>query len=215
MFCPHPQNKSREGHEVKLPLRGIYSDLITSSGKSLQQTYTQGPVTQQSLLCRTGYESNSRKTALLKTLSDLDNVLENNWQEPSTQLQHETEFHPGSYAPKVQIAYTCPPGHVPRKVEIERRRREYQKLDISKLLTEQGIDSNQLMPRYQTSAETENPYQPVSNNLSLETFDNEEFDCCTPEEWLALGYEQGSIDRKPVPAKALLPTKNSIPPGTL
>lgn len=53
-------------------------------------------------------------------------------------------------------------------VLILRRRREYQKLDISKLLTEQGIDSNQLMPRYQTSAETENPYQPVSNYLSLE-----------------------------------------------
>ncbi|XDV51401.1 hypothetical protein PO909_020284 [Leuciscus waleckii] len=93
--------------------------------------------------------------ALLKTLPDLHNVLENNWQEPSTQLQHETDFHPGSYAPKVQIAYTWPPGHI---------------------------------------------------------FDNEEFDCRTPEEWLALGYEQGSIDRKPVPAKALLPTKNSIPP---
>ncbi|KAK7127569.1 hypothetical protein R3I93_020220 [Phoxinus phoxinus] len=213
MFCPHPPNKSRAGHRGKLsPLRGIYSDLITSSGKSLQQTYTQGPVTQQSLLCRAGYESNSRKTALLKTLPDLHNVLENNWQEPSTQLQHETDFHSGSYTPKVQLAYTRLPGHVPRKIEIERRRREYQKLDISKLLTEQGIDSNQLMPRYQTSAETENPYQPVSNYLSLEIFDNEEFDCHTPEEWLALGYEQGSIDRKPVPAKALLPTKNSIPP---
>lgn len=38
MFCPHPPNKSREGHRGKLsPLRGIYSDLITSSGKSLQQ----------------------------------------------------------------------------------------------------------------------------------------------------------------------------------
>jgi len=53
-------------------------------------------------------------------------------------------------------------------VLILRRRREYQKLDITKLLTEQGIDSNQLMPRYQTSAETKNPYQHVSNYLSLE-----------------------------------------------
>lgn len=49
-------------------------------------------------------------------------------------------------------------------VLILRRRREYQKLDISKLLTEQGIDSNQLMPRNQT----ENPSQPVSNYLPLE-----------------------------------------------
>uniref|UniRef100_A0A671RFI0 Uncharacterized protein n=1 Tax=Sinocyclocheilus anshuiensis TaxID=1608454 RepID=A0A671RFI0_9TELE len=36
-------------------------------------------------------------------------------------------------------------------------------------------------------------------------------DCRTPKEWLALGYEQGSVDRKPVPAKALLPTKNVDP----
>ncbi|XP_051768758.1 dynein axonemal heavy chain 1 [Ctenopharyngodon idella] len=209
MFRPHPPNKPREGHRGNLsPLRGVYSDLITKSGKGLQQTYTQGPVTQQSLLCRAGYESNSSKIAVLKTPPDLHSVLEKDWHEPSTQLQHETDFPSGSYTPKVQLPYTCPPGHVPRKIEIERRRREYQKLDISKLLTEQGIDSNQLMPRNQT----ENPSQPVSNYLPLEILDNEEFDCRTPEEWLALGYEQGSSNRKPVPAKALLPTKDSIPP---
>ncbi|KTF88877.1 hypothetical protein cypCar_00027703 [Cyprinus carpio] len=87
----------------------------------------------------------------------------------------------------------------------QKRRREYQKLDINNLLAERGIYNNQLMLKNKT-------IPPVSNYLSLEIFDNEDFDCRTPEEWLALGYEQGSIDRKPVPAKALLPTKNSIPP---
>ncbi len=36
------------------------------------------------------------------------------------ELQHETDFYPGSYCPKVQMPYVCPPGHVPRKIEIER-----------------------------------------------------------------------------------------------
>lgn len=55
----------------------------------------------------------------------------------------------------------------------------------------------------------------LSNNFfyKIQIFDNEEFDCRTPEEWLALGYEEGSCDCKPVPAKALLPTKTTIPSG--
>lgn len=43
-------------------------------------------------------------------------AMEEQWHE----LQHETDFHPGSYCPKVQMPYVCPPGHVPRKIEIER-----------------------------------------------------------------------------------------------
>uniref|UniRef100_A0A3B5AEX4 Uncharacterized protein n=1 Tax=Stegastes partitus TaxID=144197 RepID=A0A3B5AEX4_9TELE len=45
----------------------------------------------------------------------------------------------------------------------------------------------------------------------LELFDNEEYDCWTPEDWLALGNAEGSPNRKPIPAKALLPTDNETP----
>lgn len=47
------------------------------------------------------------------------------------------------------------------------------------------------------------PFPPY---LPLETFDNEEYDCRTPQEWLDLGQENGV--RKPVPGKALLPTRD-------
>ncbi|KAF4107339.1 dynein axonemal heavy chain 1 isoform X1 [Onychostoma macrolepis] len=181
----------RGHHRDKLtPLPCIFSNL----------SYTEDPVS-TSLLFRTGNESNSRKKSMLRMLPVPPSAMEEQWHE----LQHETDFHSGSYCPKVQMPYVCPPGHVPRKIETERRRRENQKLDINNLLAERGIDSNQLMLKNETSP-------PVSNYLSLEIFNNEDFDCRTPEEWLALGYEQGSVDRKPVPAKALLPTKNSIPP---
>lgn len=44
-------------------------------------------------------------------------------------------------------------------------------------------------------------------------FDNEEFDCRTPTEWLNMGLEPGSQNRKPVPGKALLPTDDNLGHG--
>lgn len=44
-------------------------------------------------------------------------------------------------------------------------------------------------------------------------FDNEEFDCRTPTEWLNMGLEPGSQYRKPVPGKALLPTDDALGHG--
>lgn len=41
-------------------------------------------------------------------------------------------------------------------------------------------------------------------------FDNEEYDCRTPEDWLALGKSDASPDWKPIPAKALLPIDDEI-----
>lgn len=53
-----------------------------------------------------------------------------------------------------------------------------------------------------------------THSLDVQMFDNEEFDCRTPEDWLALGCEQGSRDQKPVPAKAFLPTNDTTSAGT-
>lgn len=47
----------------------------------------------------------------------------------------------------------------------------------------------------------------------IKLFDNEEYDCRTPEDWLALGNAEGSPDRKPIPGKALLPTDDEIANG--
>lgn len=45
--------------------------------------------------------------------------------------------------------------------------------------------------------------------------DNEDYDCRTPEDWLALGYAEGTKDRKPIPGKALLPTDDNSPSGKM
>ncbi|KAM6980842.1 dynein axonemal heavy chain 1 [Aplochiton taeniatus] len=135
---------------------------------------------------------------------------------PTTQQQPQTDFSLGGYTAKVQLPYESLPGQTPRKIEIERRRQEYLKLEINQLLLERGIDSNLLMPRHQSDEDPgttpNDPLPSTSCYLPLEIFDNEEYDCRTPEDWLSLGNEAGSADKKPVAAKALLPTVDKLPP---
>ncbi|KAM3838092.1 dynein axonemal heavy chain 1-like [Diretmus argenteus] len=162
---------------------------------------------------QTRHHHHNRLTTF-QTPPDLFKLIKKESRGPTTQQAQIDDFSPGGYTPKVQLPYQTMPGQIHRKIEIERRRREYLKLDIAQLLAEKGIDSNLLMPRHQTSREehvtTEVP--PVSDYLPLEMFDNEDYDCRTPQDWLALGYDEASPDRKPIPAKALLPTTDKSPP---
>ncbi|NXG03554.1 DYH1 protein, partial [Sakesphorus luctuosus] len=133
---------------------------------------------------------------------------------PTTEIFTESDFPVQSFKPKVQIPFERLPGQSPRKVEIERRRRLYLTFDIAELLASKGIDSNQLMPRHYDPdnipaiEETKDSVFPIY--LPLKVFDNDEYDCRTPEEWISLGLEPGSSDRKPVPGKALLPTDDVL-----
>ncbi|XP_041639844.1 dynein heavy chain 1, axonemal [Cheilinus undulatus] len=111
------------------------------------------------------------------------------------------------YASKVQLPYQTVPGQIPRKLQIERCRREYLKCDIEQLLLEKGIDSHHLIAGSNdpvTKADkTGSPYLP------LEIFDSEDCDCHTSDGWLALC----NADEKPFHGKALLPTENYVPSG--
>ncbi|XP_066527086.1 dynein axonemal heavy chain 1 [Hoplias malabaricus] len=241
VFLPHPPSnlksgKPRPSSRNRLPpvrkypaieQKGFYSELINPAAKPYIQSYTQGPKTEQSLLCQAGYDSNIPKVSTFQTPADLFSIVERDRHGPSTQIMQQSDFSPEGYMAKVQLPYSCSPGLRPRKIEIERLRREYLKLDITQLLAKLGIESNQLMPRkLSIEAPTEEscpgaskgpcpptakkPCPPVSNYLPLEIFDDEEFDCRTPEDWLTLGNQPDSSDHKPVPAKALLPTSDTV-----
>ncbi|NWW01353.1 DYH1 protein, partial [Oreocharis arfaki] len=133
---------------------------------------------------------------------------------PSTEALAASDFPVQSFKPKVQMSFKRIPGQNPRKVEEERRRRLYLSFDIAELLASKGIDSNQLMPRHYDPdnippiEETKDSVFPIY--LPLKVFDDDEYDCRTPEEWISLGLEPGSSDRKPVPGKALLPTDDVL-----
>uniref|UniRef100_A0A4W6F8M2 Dynein axonemal heavy chain 1 n=1 Tax=Lates calcarifer TaxID=8187 RepID=A0A4W6F8M2_LATCA len=156
-----------------------------------------------------------------KTPSDQCKRAEKDYHGPISQLSQNSYFCRGGDKPKVQIPYQTVPGPVTPQVILYcfscRRRREYLKLDFEQLLTEKGIDSNLLVPRNPSSSDEHvtTPDYSVSPYLPLEIFDNEEYDCWTPEDWLALGNAEGSPDLKPIPAKALLPTENETPSGKM
>uniref|UniRef100_A0A4W3IMR6 Dynein axonemal heavy chain 1 n=1 Tax=Callorhinchus milii TaxID=7868 RepID=A0A4W3IMR6_CALMI len=150
---------------------------------------------------------------------DIKPYLETQVYGATTELLSKTDFPLRSFEPKVQIPYEVLPGQCPRKLEIERRRRQYLSQNIVTLLTFEGINSNKLMPRHSgpekyRSKGGKNPPQ-FTVYLPLEVFDDEEFDCRTPAEWLSLGYEEGSTIRKPVPGKALLPKEDELGHGTI
>ena len=132
---------------------------------------------------------------------------------PSTAITAISDFPEKAYQPKVQLPFFTAPGACPRKIEIERRKRHFGQQSIEKNLTDRGIDTSQLMPKKQPNgfksvklnADSEDP-APFPPYLSLDIFDDDEFDCRTPQEWIEMGKENGV--RKPVPGRALLPTRD-------
>ncbi|XP_069004796.1 dynein axonemal heavy chain 1 [Embiotoca jacksoni] len=192
---------------------GIYSDIVSTFNF---QPLTGGPEPQQGSqgqIILKSSDLNSPKATTAKTPSDQRDLAENDEHVPHTSQQSCTSYIQGGDKPKVQMPYQTKPGQIPRKLQIERLRREYLKLDFEQLLAKKGIDSNQLMPRHQKNYDncTTTPDDPVSPYLPLEIFDNEDYDCRTPEDWLAQGSAEGSLGRKPIHAKALLLTDDEIP----
>nr|XP_019941835.1 PREDICTED: dynein heavy chain 1, axonemal [Paralichthys olivaceus] len=158
-------------------------------------------------------ESNTQKVSTFKTSPEHCKHVKKYSLGPAQNLSQNSYFRRGGGTPKVQIPYETIPGQIPRKLAIERCRREYLSLDFEQLLNERGIDSNVIMlghpssdsQHLTTTGSPSSPYPP------LEIFDNEDYDCRTPEDWLALDSDEGSTDQKPLPAKALLPADNKTP----
>ena len=96
----------------------------------------------------------------------------------------------------MQIPYKVDSGQTPRKVEMERRRRQYARQvgTIDALLHELKVNTQDLMPVADHTARAlldfsgkGHPTPTFPSFLPLEVFDNTEFDCRTPKEWVALG----------------------------
>ncbi|XP_077133083.1 dynein axonemal heavy chain 1 isoform X2 [Ranitomeya variabilis] len=191
--------------------RGFYSDILTYSAAPLVKDVSAGPSVQPDLLRQVDEERNTPKVSSFVAPSDFGPLLDKQVCGPTTKVLVKSDFSKRGYEPKVQLPFTVPPGQCPRKIELERRRREFLNLDISQLLTNEGVDSNLLLPRSDGPPHSRNHSgQLLPTYLPLEVFDNEEFDIRTPADWLSLGYDQGSDVRKPVPGQALLPVDDVL-----
>ncbi len=96
----------------------------------------------------------------------------------------------------MQVPYKVDSGITPRKLEIERRKRQYSGKNIDQLLRELKVETQDLMPvadhvsKALTSYSDDGQPLPVFPNfLPIEIFDDTEFDSRTPEEWVALGKD--------------------------
>ncbi|XP_036594745.1 dynein heavy chain 1, axonemal [Trichosurus vulpecula] len=194
--------------------RGFYSDVLTPGTLDILGDVCTGAIVHKDLLRQADLDQFTPNVTTFQIPEDFEDHLTQERIGPTTEILVKSDFPLKAYEPKVQVPFQTLPGHCPRKIEIERRKRLYLKLDINKLLAAEGIDSNLLMPRHpdpknmQTIEQRNDPLFPIY--LPLQVFDDEEYDCRTPEEWIAMGLEPGCEDRKPVPGKALLPTDDFL-----
>uniref|UniRef100_A0A8C9M054 Dynein axonemal heavy chain 1 n=1 Tax=Piliocolobus tephrosceles TaxID=591936 RepID=A0A8C9M054_9PRIM len=212
-----PRKSPLTGNDKKYPLmkqRGFYSDILSPGTLDQLGEVCRGPRMSQNLLRQADLDKFTPRVGTFEVPEDFQERVEQQCIGSTTRLHTQTDFPLQAYEPKVQVPFQVLPGQCPRKIEIERRKQQYLSLDIEQLLFSQGIDSNKLMPRHldpqrpQTIEQGHDPLFPIY--LPLKVFDNEDFDCRTPREWINMGLEPGSLDRKPVPGKALLPTDDFL-----
>lgn len=96
----------------------------------------------------------------------------------------------------MQRAFSVPKGTIPRRVQIDRQRRRFGADDIPDLLADRGLSTQDLVPGGKFGRNNTNGPSPAY--LPLEIFDDTEYDCRTPEEWMELGEVDGQM--KGVPA---------------
>lgn len=76
---------------------------------------------------------------------------------------------------------------------------------------EYGIKSKDLIPK--PGDDYRDLQKAWDHYLFLDIFDDEDYDCRTPSDWLSLGTE-GEL-RKPIPAMALLPLSDDLHQGKI
>ncbi|XP_038627172.1 dynein heavy chain 1, axonemal [Tachyglossus aculeatus] len=190
--------------------QGRYSQMIALEPSGVNT----GPMVLHGLQHQSEFEENITKaTAFGIPDEDQYHLLRKDPGE-TTEMLIQSDFPQQAYQPKSQLSSGWFMGLYPREIEFERRRRQNLFLDINELLATAGLDSNELITRHQDLKripvfdEKKNLIFPIY--LQLQLFDDEEFDCRIPEEWMMLGVEPGSKDRKPIPGKALLPTDDIL-----
>ncbi|CAF4290444.1 unnamed protein product, partial [Rotaria sp. Silwood2] len=229
-------DKISSNREVKE--RGYYSELATINPDSKFEVAKQVPIAHDDVLRETFRLSNTARGTfffanfklnnlenhgvffLIETLAsvfdlqgiDIAQLLANSKQgEFTTEFKRSDVYLEKTIEPKVFMPFYTAPYTLPRKVEIERRKRLYLSLDLPTLLQERNIDTNKLMPKYVPADQivtlnipNEDP-APFDPFLPLHYFDDTDFEIWTPQAWLTLGHDPLTGLNKPLPGIALLP----------
>ncbi|XP_033101869.1 dynein heavy chain 1, axonemal-like [Anneissia japonica] len=209
-----PEKTNDVPHYPEIKQRGFYSDILEHEAENKLGNIYAGPPTHQDTLWNISKEKHTPLVTTFNGSSDFNDAIAKQVYGPTSKITTESDFSEQSFLPKVQLPYFVPPGHCPRKIEIERRKRLYQSQDLEDLLENLNIETDLLMPKQleenftvklnEMSGEDPAPFPAF---LPLHIFTDMEFDCRTPKEWLQMGVVNG--DRLPIPGKALLPAWDS------
>ena len=159
--------------------RGVYSELLS---QGLPTTSVVGVAGDDYLI----QESQSQEVVGASTFQRPSDL------ELAASATEKAAFEDKSIEPKVIAPYETRPGQIPRKIEIERKKRLYANQKVEMLLAAKGIDY---------SVE---PIPSLSNinsgvpSLPLEAFDNEDFEVREPLDWMSCASVRGYL-----PARAL------------
>ncbi|CAF1149286.1 unnamed protein product [Adineta steineri] len=206
-------DRIRRNQEIKE--RGYYSELATVDPDSTFEIARQAPAAHDDVLRETFRMSNTARASIFDLQGiDIAQILANSKEgEFTTEFKRSEVYLEKTFEPKVFMPFYTAPYTLPRKVEIERRKRLYLSLDLPTLLEERNIDTNKLMPKYVPADKpvtlnmpNEDP-APFDPFLPLYYFDDTDFEIWTPETWLALGHDPFTALNKPLPGIALLPDK--------
>ncbi|XP_063366022.1 dynein axonemal heavy chain 1-like [Cydia amplana] len=186
-----------------IPKRGYYSELVSDLIKDEKEKGICGKKRMKLIL-------QAKTSALAPMLVSLPKP-----QKPRTLLppgrwttyqgDESVQFPFSAFVPKLQFLNIVLPKDMPRLVKIERLRRKFLAANIKKMLRELGIQPYWLLPPSEYPITDQQHYSLHSPfpRLPLEIFDNTDFDCRIPDEWLALGMIEG--EQHPCPALAFIP----------
>ncbi|KAL4086285.1 hypothetical protein PRIC1_014412 [Phytophthora ramorum] len=110
------------------------------------------------------------------------------------------EREDGEVEPKVFVPYERVPDLPPRKVEVERKKRMFEAVDVGALLKER-MDEFQSSSVYQkVEMDNSGAAKTIIDNLELPLFDDESYEIHDPEQWILLGRKRDGRVRIPVTA---------------
>ncbi|CAH0718440.1 unnamed protein product, partial [Brenthis ino] len=218
----HSRRKKIKRHDVvydnverdAIPKRGYYSELVSNMMKDLAPKQAFAKKRMKLLLQAKTDKLAPMVISLPKPQKPKILLPPGRWttysEDDSIQFPFET------FVPKLQFLSVVLPKELPRLVKIERLRRKFLASNIKKMLRERGIQPYLLMPttEYPISDEQYYSLYSVFPKMELELFDNTEYDCRIPEEWLNLGLIEG--EQYPCPGLAFIPKQDgkSTKPST-
>lgn len=184
--------------------RGVYSEiLVIEDNDELKKKSTVGP-SKDSIIKANLVQKVPRASRIKSKI-----VTKSYFKNPIVSTGYYSKKREGvsDVDPKVLEPYIPLKDHPPRKVIIDRQKKLFASLNIEEILQELGIDYS--IPPKQANESWTSPFnvpslsaQVNSCKLPLEPFDDSEYDCRTPEEWIECGTQpDGKFE--PIPGQAL------------